>query len=214
MARDEAKTQQPAKNVAGAYLSPVSDRYAKEGLLAAKHRIEMCRLAVQSSVWISVDDWEATIPANWTPTVQLLEHFKHQLSRFPSVEIIPVLGSDLFRGFADETLWSHHEVSAILESFQIFVIDRQMTPNFGAEMKALVSENPQLAAHESRIVFVRQPLVNNLSSTLIRGMLRRNQSIKYLVSDAVEDYITKHRLFQKISVTPQNKTTSAVVKLL
>ena len=44
--------------VLGAYISPVNAAYKKPGLLPPEHRLTMCRLAVESSDLISVDDWE------------------------------------------------------------------------------------------------------------------------------------------------------------
>ncbi|XP_064848487.1 nicotinamide/nicotinic acid mononucleotide adenylyltransferase 3 isoform X3 [Oncorhynchus masou masou] len=54
--------------VVGGIVSPVSDGYGKQGLVLAKHRIAMARLALQSSDWVSVDDWESQQP-DWTETV-------------------------------------------------------------------------------------------------------------------------------------------------
>lgn len=49
-------------------VSPVSDGYGKQGLVAAKHRNAMARLALQSSDWITVDPWESDQP-DWTETI-------------------------------------------------------------------------------------------------------------------------------------------------
>ena len=55
MARD--KLQEEFDVIAG-YISPVHDSYGKKGLINSKHRLEMCRRAVESSEWLLVDDWE------------------------------------------------------------------------------------------------------------------------------------------------------------
>ena len=65
--------------VVGGFLSPVSDAYKKAGLTEAYHRMEMCRLATQSSTWISVDDWEASKP-EYTRTALVLDHFEHEIN--------------------------------------------------------------------------------------------------------------------------------------
>ena len=49
-------------------VSPVSDGYGKQGLVPAQHRNAMARLALQSSDWITVDEWESDQP-DWTETV-------------------------------------------------------------------------------------------------------------------------------------------------
>uniref|UniRef100_A0A8P4G151 Nicotinamide nucleotide adenylyltransferase 3 n=1 Tax=Dicentrarchus labrax TaxID=13489 RepID=A0A8P4G151_DICLA len=54
--------------VVGGIVSPVSDGYGKQGLVLAKHRIAMAKLALQSSNWVTVDEWESKQP-DWTETV-------------------------------------------------------------------------------------------------------------------------------------------------
>uniref|UniRef100_A0A8D3C5L6 Nicotinamide nucleotide adenylyltransferase 3 n=1 Tax=Scophthalmus maximus TaxID=52904 RepID=A0A8D3C5L6_SCOMX len=44
--------------VVGGIVSPVSDSYGKQGLVQAEHRIAMAKLALRSSNWVTVDEWE------------------------------------------------------------------------------------------------------------------------------------------------------------
>lgn len=59
--------------VVGGIVSPVSDCYGKQGLILAKHRIAMARLALQSSNWVTVDEWESQQP-DWTETVVTMRY--------------------------------------------------------------------------------------------------------------------------------------------
>ena len=43
-------------------MSPVNDAYHKKGLAPAQHRMEMCRLASETSDIVMVDSWEAEQP--------------------------------------------------------------------------------------------------------------------------------------------------------
>lgn len=54
--------------VVGGIISPVGDAYGKQGLVSAKHRVAMAKIALQTSDWVSVDDWESHQP-DWTETV-------------------------------------------------------------------------------------------------------------------------------------------------
>ncbi|ONI11374.1 hypothetical protein PRUPE_4G103800 [Prunus persica] len=49
--------------VIGGYMSPVNDAYYKRGLISAEHRVQLCRLACQSSEFIMVDPWENPLSA-------------------------------------------------------------------------------------------------------------------------------------------------------
>lgn len=64
-------------NVLGGIVSPVHDSYAKVGLVAAKHRTTMIKLALQSSDWIRMSDWECNEQDKWTKTIQSLKY--HQV---------------------------------------------------------------------------------------------------------------------------------------
>lgn len=60
--------------VLGGIVSPVSDGYGKQGLVPAKHRIAMARLALQSSNWVTVDEWESQ-QADWTETAVTMRYY-------------------------------------------------------------------------------------------------------------------------------------------
>lgn len=57
-------------------MSPVHDGYGKTDLLSATHRIAMLRLALESSDWLKLSDWEAK-QETWTRTRLTLEY--HQV---------------------------------------------------------------------------------------------------------------------------------------
>ncbi|XP_051989239.1 nicotinamide/nicotinic acid mononucleotide adenylyltransferase 3-like isoform X3 [Xyrauchen texanus] len=59
--------------VVGGIVSPVSDGYGKQGLVVSKHRLAMARLALQSSDWVTVDDWESQ-QYDWTETVVTMRY--------------------------------------------------------------------------------------------------------------------------------------------
>lgn len=54
-------------------MSPVSDGYGKQGLALAKHRIAMAKLALGTSSWVTVDEWESQQP-DWTETVETMRY--------------------------------------------------------------------------------------------------------------------------------------------
>uniref|UniRef100_A0AAQ4Q856 Retinol binding protein 1, cellular, tandem duplicate 1 n=1 Tax=Gasterosteus aculeatus aculeatus TaxID=481459 RepID=A0AAQ4Q856_GASAC len=59
--------------VVGGVVSPVSDGYGKQGLVLAKHRVAMAKLALRSSNWVTVDDWESRQP-DWTETAVTMRY--------------------------------------------------------------------------------------------------------------------------------------------
>lgn len=49
----------------------MGDAYKKKGLIEASHRLEMTRLATESSDWITVDSWES-LQTEWVETAKVL----------------------------------------------------------------------------------------------------------------------------------------------
>ncbi|GFN75675.1 nicotinamide/nicotinic acid mononucleotide adenylyltransferase [Plakobranchus ocellatus] len=66
--------------VVSGIMSPVSDGYKKKDLLPAKHRCEMLKLALKSSDWIKMDQWECSM-SSWTQTAQVLRHHRQQVEQ-------------------------------------------------------------------------------------------------------------------------------------
>lgn len=52
-------------------MSPVGDAYKKKGLIEVGHRLEMARLATDTSDWITVDSWESLQP-EWVETAKVV----------------------------------------------------------------------------------------------------------------------------------------------
>lgn len=53
-------------------MSPVHDAYGKKDLVHCSHRIEMLKIALETSEWIKLSDWECR-QENWTRTRQTLQ---------------------------------------------------------------------------------------------------------------------------------------------
>lgn len=104
------------------YLSPVSDAYKKAGLASAQDRLNMCELAVQSSLTLlDVDPWEA-IQKEYQPTALVLDHFEHEVNtvlggvetvngeRKP-VQVGLLAGADLLQTMTTPDVWSDDDLS-------------------------------------------------------------------------------------------------------
>jgi len=176
--------------VVGGYVSPVSDGYGKKGLLPSSHRTEMCKLSVQNSDWIMVDDWEVGFP-KWTVTYQVLQHFSHEANKGRSSSLQPIrsvliCGSDLLDSFNTPGVWDPQDIRDILKNHGIACISRE-----GTNPESIVWDNDLLYEQRANIFMLRQYIPNDISSTRIRRALARGMSVKYLIPDEVGNYIKK-----------------------
>ncbi|XP_074070990.1 nicotinamide/nicotinic acid mononucleotide adenylyltransferase 3 isoform X2 [Macrotis lagotis] len=124
-------------------ISPVNDNYGKKDLAAAKHRVAMVQLALQTSNWIRVDQWESE-QKEWIETVKVLRHHYSELLRSlpkrkeatcsrsdseistenistPSCTAAPELkllcGADVLKTFQTPNLWKDEHIQEIVEKF-------------------------------------------------------------------------------------------------
>ena len=192
MANDHFNNQKSSNfSLVGGILSPVSDAYGKSSLIAAKDRIEMCRLACEGHPLITVETWEALKP-QWTPTLEVLNHFKEEIqSYFPKVRLMLLAGSDLVEGFKHEHIWNPQSLKDLIKDFGIVAIERS-TINLSSE----IFNSNLLYSLRENIEIIYQPVQSELSSSKLRLLIRRGFSIKYLTSDNVINYIKENNLYQ------------------
>ncbi|CDW60686.1 CTP transf 2 domain containing protein [Trichuris trichiura] len=203
--------------VIGGVLSPVHDSYGKKDLCASDHRIEMAKLATSSSDWIGIDKWECA-QSSWSRTVQVLRHlsrllevylhrkekisFKQYLSIYDlghvqcenpvadESRVMLLCGADLLESFSVKDLWSTDDMTEILSTFGMVVITRS-----GSDPFRYVYENDLVYRYQKNVHIVTEWIPNEISSTAIRRALRRKASVRYLVSDAVLEYIEANKLY-------------------
>ena len=215
MCKDWVKNNTRFEVVAG-YLSPVSDAYKKAGLVSANHRIEMCRLAVQQSSWIMVDDWEA-IKEEYTRTALVLDHFEHKINDVQNgvettsgrrrAKVALMSGADLLDTMSHPGVWAHEDLDHILGRYGAFIIERS-----GTDMESALHA---LEPWRNNIYPIPQLIQNDVSSTKIRNFLRKDMSIRYLIPEGALQYIDDRGLFKEESpsrdANGQSKTSGSLV---
>ncbi|KAI8049169.1 hypothetical protein BDF22DRAFT_726683 [Syncephalis plumigaleata] len=191
-ARDQLHQTGRYEVLAG-YISPVNDAYGKKDLALGIDRVKMCELAVEhgASSWISVD-------------ARVMERFDRCLNRAGGVpvntstdnsdmrriRVLMLAGADLINSMNVPDLWSIEDMHIILGKFGCVVTERQ-----GTDIWQVLLHNDVLFQYQRNIHVIRQVVQNDVSSTKIRLLLRRGMSIKYLLPDAVIEYIETNKLF-------------------
>ncbi|XP_044075124.1 uncharacterized protein LOC122886689 [Siniperca chuatsi] len=199
--------------VVGGIVSPVSDCYGKQGLALAKHRIAMAKLALQSSNWVTVDEWESQQP-DWTETVVTMRyHYGRILKEYeqstgthndssgnttplsiPCPQLKLLCGADFLDTFKIPGLWRDDHVEEVVGHFGLVCISRG-----GLQPERAVHELDTLSRHHQNIFLVREWVRNETSATEVRRALRQALSVKYLIPDSVIEYIHQHNLYTEDS---------------
>lgn len=162
---------------------------------AANHRLEMVRRAVSGNPRFEVDAREVKRPQP-SYTVDTLTSLRAELGNAPPLWLL--LGADAFLGLPD---W--HDWTRLFELANIAVVTRPGVPlmQTSALQGALAHEvsNRQVtgasAAGSAGAVLLHAIPLLDISATAIRTTLAHHGSARYLLPDAVLDYIQEHQLY-------------------
>ncbi|XP_011294756.1 nicotinamide/nicotinic acid mononucleotide adenylyltransferase 3 isoform X2 [Musca domestica] len=218
--------------VIGGIVSPTHDAYGKKGLAPGKHRCAMVKLALQSSSWIRLSEWE-TLQDGWSRTQAVLQYHQNFMNNYinspdldnmngddnhvpgwlpPSlrerrdpVQLRLLCGADLLESFAVPGLWAEEDIEDIVSNHGLVVISRS-----GSNAEKFIFESDILTKYQRNITLVTNWVSNEVSSTMIRRLLSRGQSVKYLIDDLVIEYIKQFGLFQSKTTNLDNRRTSNV----
>jgi nicotinate-nucleotide adenylyltransferase len=162
--------------------------------VSARHRLNMVELAIQNESRFVLDDRELR-RESLSYTVDTLLSLREEFGN--TMPLVWMMGMDAYQRF---TQW--HQWEKILQLAHLLVSHR---PNYHSDEN--LSENNLLTGYHAprlsllsdaaagRIHFM--PVTQlDISATLIRENLRKHQSIRYLLPDAVCDYITEKRLYR------------------
>ncbi|KAH8365060.1 hypothetical protein KR200_009803 [Drosophila serrata] len=217
IAKDHFEMQGTHK-VVGGIISPTHDSYGKKGLASALDRCAMVKLATQSSTWIRLSDWEVH-QNQWMRTQAVLQYHQnyinnelnsggscgdgedentHKASWLPRglhdsrdpVHLKLLCGADLLESFAIPGLWAEADIENIVANHGLVVITRA-----GSNPGKFIFDSDILTKYQNNITLITNWVPNEVSSTLIRRLLGRGQSVKYLLDDLVLEYIKRQRLF-------------------
>ncbi|XP_053619867.1 nicotinamide/nicotinic acid mononucleotide adenylyltransferase 3 isoform X2 [Plodia interpunctella] len=219
--------------VVGGIMSPVHDAYGKKDLVAAHHRIAMLKLALRSSSWVKVSEWE-TQQSGWTRTRVSLQYHQDTINAHASLSSLNVTdppswlpddvinvnditnsidepdnlmerlngnrneqvtvkllcGADLLESFATPGLWADEDLETIVGRHGLVVVSRA-----GCDPGKFVYDSDMLYKYRNNVTLVTNYIANEVSSTVIRRLVRRCESAKYLTDDAILAYIRQHKLY-------------------
>jgi nicotinate-nucleotide adenylyltransferase len=145
-----------------------------------EHRVAMCSAAVGDDSRLAVSRVEADVPGR-SYTVDTLNRL-HELR--PEDQLTFIVGGDMAASLRD---W--REPEAILSLAEIGVAGRQ-----DLDEPSIRSRLNGLAGAGDKLRFFDMPRID-ISSTLIRHRVAAGEPIRYLVPDAVRDYISEHGLY-------------------
>ncbi|MBT9568523.1 MAG: nicotinate-nucleotide adenylyltransferase [Thiobacillus sp.] len=163
--------------------------------VTARHRLEMVRRAVAGNPRFAVDDREVSSP-NPSYTVDTLTALRAE--RGPAQPMWLLLGADAFHGLPQWKRWKQ-----LFELANIVVVTRPGAATITPLPEPLKSEvlarrvDDASEAGLAGAVLRQQMTALDISATAIRDALARRGSVRYLLPDAVLNYINEHQLYRQ-----------------
>ncbi len=164
---------------------------------SAEQRVAMLRLAIADEPGLIIDEREIQRegPCYTFYTLQSLRE------KFPRVPLCLIIGADQFVNFDTWHRWQ--EILGLAHLVVVYRPGWNPTGQIGnAELARLVQEHTTVDVGSLRDIaggqlFFAQVSQFDLSSSRIRTLLRQGKSVRYLVPDAVYDYIRSQTLYSK-----------------
>jgi nicotinate-nucleotide adenylyltransferase len=165
-------------------------------VIEAKHRLEMVRLATANNPFFSTTDIELSRPEK-SYSIDTIRYFRE---RHPDVFFF-ILGKD---AFVEIETWKEFQH---LFSFCNFIVmtrpGYQKTLSTSPLPEALVpsfrydQEFKGWTHTSGHTLHLKEITVMDISSTKVRELIERGESVRYLIPAEVEAYIQKNRLYRR-----------------
>ena len=156
---------------------------------AAEDRLEMLRLAVAGEELFEVDSLELERPGP-SYTIDTLGALRRRHGS--DAELVWVIGLDML---AELPGW-HRAAEVIAEARIITAARPPMPQDLEERLAGLGRAFGEEQARRLRAGMLATPLID-VSATEIRQRVRHGRSVRYLVPDAVADYIQRHGLYRE-----------------
>ncbi len=154
-------------------VSPHNPLKKASDLINTYDRLEMAKLATETSDLVEVNDIELKLPRP-SYTIDTLTHLQE---KFPQHQFALIMGSDNLNSLQK---WKNYEV--LLRDYQIYVYPR---PGF---------ENTELNNHPA-VITTDTPLIE-ISSTFIRKAIAQKKNVQYFLPDKVLEFIDSKNLYR------------------
>jgi nicotinate-nucleotide adenylyltransferase len=157
-------------------------------------RLEMAKLAVSSHPRLSVDPREIDREGP-SYSVDTLRDIRAEIG--PDRPLIMVLGMDSFLSLPTWQEWRE-----LVQYAHLLVVSRPgWEPDLISELNAFCENYRASASHElqcapSGLVWFETLTPLGISSSMIRNLARKNESIAYLLPEPVQKYIEQHKLYR------------------
>ena len=166
---------------------------------AMGHRIEMTRLAIDDNRKFVLDEREVKREGA-SYTVESMRELRQESG--PGTTLCFIIGADAFQKLVEWQDWRElfqlcHFIIAVRPGHALGLGRSDLPLELGNEYAERLTMSAENLKHApGGLILVAQTTLLDISATLIRERVATGKSIRYLVPDAIRDYIAANRLYR------------------
>lgn len=161
---------------------PMSDFYEKEDLIEFKFRYDMLNLICSKIKKFEVSDIENKKHSKLY-AIDIFEIIKKQ---YKNDDIYYIMGTDNL-----EKIESWKGYNDLVSKYKYIILERKENA-----FETIVNSNIDIKKHKENFKIVSNCKYNNISSSLVRDKIKKNENISELVPEKIETYIRKNNLYR------------------
>ena len=161
---------------------PIGDFYKKKDLIIFKHRYKMIKVACSVNKYLDVLD----IEDNQKTKLYAIDTFEIIRKQYINDDIYFIMGTDNL-----EKIESWKDYNNLITQYKYIILERKENAFYD-----ILKNNVDIKEHKDNFIVVSDYKYNNISSTLVRENIKKNEDISNLVPKEIETYIKENNLYK------------------
>lgn len=161
---------------------PIGDFYEKKDLIIFKHRYNMIKLACSANKYLDVLD----IEDNQKKKLYAIDTFEIIRRQYINDNIYFIMGTDNL-----EKIEGWKGYNNLITQYKYIILERKENAFYN-----IVKNNVDIKEHKDNFIIVSDYKYNDISSTLVRENIKKNEDISDLVPKEIKAYIKENNLYE------------------
>lgn len=161
---------------------PMSDSYTKEGLIEFKFRYDMLKIVCNKDKKLEVSD----IEDRQKTRLYAIDIFEIIKSQYKSEDIYYIMGTDNLEKIKN---WKGY--NDLVQKYKYIILERKENA-----FNNIANNNTEIMGNRGNFIIVSDYKYNDISSTLVREKIKKNEDILDLVPKEIAEYIKENNLYK------------------
>lgn len=163
---------------------PIGDFYQKNELIEFKHRYDMLDMICNLNEKLEVSD----IEKDKKMKLYAINIFKIIKEKYRKDNLYYVMGSDNLKDIKN---WNGY--NELIADYKYIILERQKN-----DFIQIVKNNSDIESNIDNFTVISNEDYMNVSSSLVREKIKRNENVSKLIPKEIEKYIYQHNLYVDI----------------